>query len=51
MKLDTVDVVTGPFSYSGAAITSELLAVGHRVRTLTGHPERASRLPAGGVAS
>jgi uncharacterized protein YbjT (DUF2867 family) len=41
---DTVDVVTGAFSYSGAAIASELRASGRQVRTLTGHPERA---PAG----
>ena len=40
----TVDVVTGAFSYSGAAITSQLLAAGRQVRTLTGHPDRA---PAG----
>jgi uncharacterized protein YbjT (DUF2867 family) len=39
-----LDVVTGAFSYSGAAIASELLRRGHRVRTLTGHPDRA---PAG----
>jgi len=39
------DVVTGAFSYSGAAIARELLAAGHQVRTLTGHPGRA---PAGG---
>jgi uncharacterized protein YbjT (DUF2867 family) len=39
-----LDVVSGAFSYSGAAITRELRAAGHRVRTLTGHPERA---PAG----
>jgi uncharacterized protein YbjT (DUF2867 family) len=38
------DVVTGAFSYSGAAIARELLAAGHQVRTLTGHPSRA---PAG----
>jgi len=38
---DTLDVVTGAFSYSGAAITSELQAAGRRVRTLTGHPDRA----------
>ncbi len=38
---DTVDVVTGAFSYSGAAITGELRAAGRRVRTLTGHPDRA----------
>ena len=38
------DVVTGAFSYSGAAIASELQAAGRRVRTLTGHPGRA---PAG----
>ncbi len=39
-----VDVVTGAFSYSGSAIARSLLAAGHGVRTLTGHPERA---PAG----
>ncbi len=38
------DVVTGAFSYSGAAIARELQAKGHEVRTLTGHPDRA---PAG----
>jgi NADH dehydrogenase len=40
----TFDVVTGAFSYSGAAIARRLLAAGRAVRTLTGHPERA---PAG----
>ena len=39
-----LDVVTGAFSYSGAAIARELVRRGHRVRTLTGHPQRA---PAG----
>ncbi len=39
-----LDVVTGAFSYSGAAITRQLLDRGHQVRTLTGHPGRA---PAG----
>ena len=34
-------VVTGAFSYSGAAITRELERGGQRVRTLTGHPGRA----------
>ncbi|MGH3303674.1 MAG: SDR family oxidoreductase [Streptosporangiaceae bacterium] len=38
------DVVTGAFSYSGAAIAGQLLTRGRRVRTLTGHPGRA---PAG----
>jgi uncharacterized protein YbjT (DUF2867 family) len=38
------DVVTGAFSYSGAAIARDLESSGRRVRTLTGHPERA---PAG----
>ncbi len=38
---DPLDAVTGAFSYSGSAIARELLAAGHRVRTLTGHPERA----------
>ena len=37
-----LDVVTGAFSYSGAAIARELLGRGHQVRTLTGHPERAA---------
>jgi uncharacterized protein YbjT (DUF2867 family) len=41
---DDFDVVTGAFSCSGAAIARELQAAGRRVRTLTGHPERA---PAG----
>jgi uncharacterized protein YbjT (DUF2867 family) len=36
-----LDVVTGAFSYSGAAIAGELLRRGRQVRTLTGHPERA----------
>jgi NADH dehydrogenase len=40
----TVDVVTGAFSYSGAAIAREIHAAGRTVRTLTGHPNRA---PAG----
>lgn len=35
------DVVTGAFGYSGAAIARELLAAGHQVRTLTGHPGNA----------
>ncbi|HSR84165.1 MAG TPA: NAD(P)H-binding protein [Streptosporangiaceae bacterium] len=39
-----LSVVTGAFSYSGAAIARELLRRGRRVRTLTGHPQRA---PAG----
>jgi uncharacterized protein YbjT (DUF2867 family) len=38
---EAFDVVTGAFSYSGAAIAAELLAAGRGVRTLTGHPERA----------
>ncbi len=37
-----LDVVTGAFSYSGAAIARQLGEAGHRVRTLTGHPERAT---------
>jgi uncharacterized protein YbjT (DUF2867 family) len=35
-----LDVVTGAFSYSGAAIAKALLASGRSVRTVTGHPER-----------
>jgi uncharacterized protein YbjT (DUF2867 family) len=44
---DGFDVVTGAFGYSGAAIASELQAAGRRVRTLTGHPGRAPKAPAG----
>ena len=36
-----LDVVTGAFSYSGAAIARAVEASGRQVRTLTGHPERA----------
>jgi NADH dehydrogenase len=36
-----LDAVTGAFGYSGSAIASRLLAAGRRVRTLTGHPDRA----------
>ena len=32
--------VTGAFSYSGKYITRRLLAQGHEVITLTGHPNR-----------
>ncbi len=39
--MSQVDAVTGAFSYSGAAIARDLLARGHQVRTLTGHPGRA----------
>lgn len=35
-----LDVVTGAFSYSGAAIATALIATGRSVRTVTGHPER-----------
>jgi NADH dehydrogenase len=37
-----LDAVTGAFSYSGAAIARALGEAGHRVRTLTGHQERAT---------
>jgi uncharacterized protein YbjT (DUF2867 family) len=40
-----IDAVTGAFSYSGSGIARELLAAGHRVRTLTGHPGRAPADP------
>lgn len=39
--MSELDVVTGAFSYSGAAIADRLRADGRRVRTLTGHPDRA----------
>jgi uncharacterized protein YbjT (DUF2867 family) len=37
-----LDVVTGAFSYSGKAVAQALLDSGRHVRTLTGHPERAT---------
>lgn len=44
LEAGQLDVVTGAFSYSGAAIARDLLELRHGVRTLTGHPGRA---PAG----
>lgn len=35
-----LDVVTGALGYTGRYITARLLEAGHRVRTLTGHPDR-----------
>jgi len=35
-----VDLVTGAFSYSGSHIARRLLDAGHRVRTLSFHPDR-----------
>ncbi len=40
-----LDVVTGAFSYSGAAIANALIASGRAVRTVTGHPERCGDHP------
>jgi NADH dehydrogenase len=40
-----LDVVTGAFSYSGAAIAKALIDSGRRVRTVTGHPERSEDAP------
>jgi NADH dehydrogenase len=37
-----LDAVTGAFSYSGRAIALALADSGRRVRTLTGHPNRAT---------
>ena len=37
-----LDVITGAFGYSGKYFTRRLLAAGRRVRTLTGHPQRAN---------
>jgi NADH dehydrogenase len=44
--MNELDLVTGAFSYSGAHITRRLLDAGHRVRTLTHHPDRAHPLAA-----
>jgi uncharacterized protein YbjT (DUF2867 family) len=39
-----LDVVTGAFSYSGAAIAAALTANGRQVRTITEHSNRAPDL-------
>ena len=39
MPQEPFSVVTGAFSYTGGFIARRLLASGHRVRTLTGHPD------------
>lgn len=41
MEHSDLDVVTGAFGFSGRHIAALLLRQGRRVRTLTGHPERA----------
>jgi uncharacterized protein YbjT (DUF2867 family) len=40
--LSDLDVVTGATGYLGRHIAQRLLSAGRQVRTLTGHPERAS---------
>jgi len=40
MGMSELNVVTGAFGYTGKYITQRLLAMGRRVRTLTGHPDR-----------
>lgn len=42
MSANNVDVVTGASGYTGKYITRRLLEQGHRVISLTGHPERPS---------
>jgi NADH dehydrogenase len=37
-----LNVVTGAFGYTGKYLTRRLLAMGKRVKTLTGHPDRPS---------
>lgn len=40
MSQTELDIITGAFGYSGRCIAQLLLERGHRVRTLTGHPNR-----------
>lgn len=40
MSSPKTHIVTGAFGYSGRHITRRLLEQGHRVKTLTGHPDR-----------
>ena len=42
MSNSNLNVVTGAFSYTGKYIASKLLSMGQEVRTLTGHPGRAT---------
>jgi NADH dehydrogenase len=42
MNGSRLDLVTGAFSYTGRAIARRLLQAGHRVKTLTGHPNRSN---------
>jgi NADH dehydrogenase len=42
-----MDAVTGAFSYTGKYITRLLLAQGHTVITLTGHPGRQNEFGSG----
>jgi NADH dehydrogenase len=42
MATSELSVVTGAFGYTGRYIARRLLAAGHRVKTLTGHPDRSS---------
>jgi len=40
METPALNVITGAFGYTGRYITRRLLAMGERVRTITGHPGR-----------
>ncbi|MDR4509406.1 MAG: NAD(P)H-binding protein [Candidatus Brocadiaceae bacterium] len=40
MEIHELNIVTGSFGYTGKYITKKLLAMGKRVKTLTGHPDR-----------
>jgi NADH dehydrogenase len=42
MEAPELSIVTGALSYSGKYITRKLLALGQRVKTITGHPDRAN---------
>jgi len=42
MEPSELSIVTGAFGYSGKHITRKLLAMGKRVKTLTGHPDRGN---------
>ena len=41
-EIQELDIVTGAFGYTGKSITRRLLDAGRRIRTITGHPERAN---------
>ena len=43
MQPPPLNIVTGAFGYTGNYIAQRLLALGERVKTITGHPDRPNQ--------